>query len=89
MWATITAGDLLLVPFGLIVGKSVKEVTYGLRHPLIIKASRQANLQQGLEKKKQEYEAAIAASKSENAKNRYKVELDVITELETAVTAPA
>ena len=85
MWTTtLTAGDLLFVPFGMLVGERVTSPTFGLRYPLMLNALKQANMAQALDKKKQEYESTLAAAKTEEAKSRMKTELEILQEMMAA-----
>ena len=85
MWTTtLTAGDLLFVPFGMLVGERVTSPTFGLRFPLMLNGLKQANMAQALDKKKQEYESSLAAAKTEEAKSRMKTELEILQEMMAA-----
>ncbi|CAE7285935.1 unnamed protein product [Symbiodinium sp. CCMP2456] len=87
LWtSTLGAGDLIYVPFGFLTGELCTVLTFGLRLPLIVKATADPNLMGSIDKKLTEVEQTLASAKEDAAKARLTIEVSCLRELSKAMS---
>ena len=83
LWTTtLQPGDLLISPFGSLVGEQVTQLMYGLRCPLHLNLHADGNMASSVAKKIQDVEQAVATSKDDPSKQRLEAELSQLTDLQ-------